>query len=165
SIAASDVLVCREEKFRPQIHFSVPENWANDPNGLVYYDGEYHFHYQYHPGNPNNGPKSWAHAVSTNLVTWTDLPVAIEPDHLGDIWSGSAVVDHENTTGFQQDPDIAPIVAIFTHSGSSQQQSIAYSLNKARDYVKYEGNPVLPNNIYRDFRDPKVFRYENKWVM
>ncbi|CAG7733608.1 unnamed protein product, partial [Allacma fusca] len=155
SIAASGVQECREEKFRPQLHFSVPENWANDPNGLVYYDGEYHFHYQYHPGSPNSGPKSWAHAVSTNLVTWTHLPVALEPDHLGDIWSGSAVVDFENTTGFQQDPDVAPIVAMFTHAGSSQQQSIAYSLNKARDYVKYEGNPVIPNNIHRDFRDPK----------
>nr|WEI57531.1 putative GH32 family protein [Tomocerus vulgaris] len=157
----------KNERFRPQIHYSVPENWSNDPNGMVYLDGEYHLYYQYNPydtvGDGNR--MHWGHAVSTNMVKWTDLPVALYPDELGAIWSGSAVVDHDNTTGFQTG-DTPPIVAIFTHFGPLQQQSIAYSNDKGRTFTKYAGNPVIPNTDgLPDFRDPKVIRYGNSWIM
>jgi fructan beta-fructosidase len=133
------------DKFRPQLHYSVEKNWLNDPNGLVYLNGEYHLYYQYHPGSSLPGPKSWAHAISQDLTHWTDLPVAIEPDELGDIWSGSAVVDFTNSSGFQLNPDIPPILAIFTQSGQSQQQSIAYSNDFGRTFTKFRDNPVIPN--------------------
>ncbi|CAG7822840.1 unnamed protein product [Allacma fusca] len=164
-VASERPLECRQERHRPQIHFSVPSNWLNDPNGMVYYDGEYHLHYQYHPYSTQWGPMHWGHAVSTDLVTWTDLPISLYPDELGMIFSGSAVVDLDNSTGLQKD-SVQPIVAIFTHANAGpQQQSIAYSLNKARDFVKYENNPVVPNPGVGDFRDPKVIRYNDKWVM
>ena len=140
-----------DEKHRPQIHYSVQENWLNDPNGLVYLDGEYHMYYQYSSSGTTPGLKYWAHAVSTDLVHWMDLPVAISPDEMGDIWSGSAVVDFKNTSGFQINEAIPPIIAIYTQSGSFQQQSIAFSNDKGRTYTKYEGNPVVPNTGFLFF--------------
>jgi len=132
--------------FRPQLHFSVKRDWLNDPNGLVYLNGEYHLYYQYTPGSSLPGLKSWAHSVSSNLVRWEDLPVAIGPDEaLGDIWSGSAVVDFSNSSGFQFSDEIPPIVAVFTQSGQAQTQSIAYSNDFGRNFTKYAGNPVIPN--------------------
>jgi fructan beta-fructosidase len=166
---------CYEEKYRPQFHFSPEANWMNDPNGLVFLDGEYHLFYQYFPDSTVWGPMHWGHAVSCDLVQWTHLPIALYPDSLGLIFSGSAVVDEGNTAGFGNDGKPA-IVAVFTYhnqelegSGSDrfQSQGIAYSNDKGRTWTKFSGNPVLPNPGKRDFRDPKVFRYDatGKWIM
>jgi fructan beta-fructosidase len=142
----------------------------NDPNGLVYYGGEYHLFYQYHPDDVVWGPMHWGHAVSRDLVKWEHLPVALYPDELGMIFSGSAVIDYRNTAGFGREA----MVAIFTHHNPDtlvQSQSLAYSLDCGRSWRKYGGNPVvkpLPGIV--DFRDPKVFWYDKgdgagHWVM
>ncbi|MCK6693188.1 MAG: glycoside hydrolase family 32 protein [Thermoanaerobaculia bacterium] len=166
---------CREPH-RPQFHFSPPEKWMNDPNGMVFYDGEYHLFYQHYPDSNVWGPMHWGHAVSTDLVHWEHLPIALYPDSLGYIFSGSAVVDRNNTSGFGQDGK-PPLVAIFTYHNMPaekagrkdfQYQGIAYSNDKGRGWTKYAGNPVVPNtgNI-RDFRDPKVIWHEDsqQWIM
>ncbi len=154
-----------QEQYRPQYHFSPKSGWMNDPNGLVYFDGEYHLFYQYYPDSTVWGPMHWGHAVSKDLLRWRHLPVALNPDSLGYIFSGSAVVDVNNTTGFGS-VEKPPMVAIFTYhnpvlekSGSNtfQNQGIAYSLDKGRSWTKYSGNPVLKNPGIRDFRDPKMF--------
>ena len=157
-----------DEPFRPQYHVSVPQNWANDPNGLVFTDGEYHLYYQHNPDDVVWGPMHWGHAVSVDLVNWTHLPIALYPDELGTIFSGSAVIDHNNTAGFGE----GAMVAVFTHNDNGRQmQSVASSTDNGWTWTKYAGNPVLepPNNI-RNFRDPKVFWYETAggaghWVM
>ena len=155
--------------YRPEYHFSPPANWMNDPNGLVYYQGEWHLFYQYSPGR---APGShWGHAVSTDLVHWEHLPVALAPDDLGIIASGSAVVDWNDTSGFFDGG--SGLVAIFTHwknqdrEGSDQSQSIAYSRDNGRTWIKFMGNPVLPNQGIPDFRDPKVIWHAptERWVM
>jgi fructan beta-fructosidase len=130
----------------------------SDPNGMVYYEGEYHQFYQ------NSG--QWGHAVSQDLVHWEHLPVALIRDELGEIWSGSAVVDWNDTSGFFQGK--SGLVAIFTHFQSGvQSQSIAYSSDRGRTWTKYEGNPVIPNPGIKDFRDPKVIWHEasKRWIM
>jgi fructan beta-fructosidase len=164
------------EPHRPQFHFSPPAMWMNDPNGMVYYAGEYHLFYQYHPQGDKWGPMHWGHAITRDLVHWEHLPIALEPDSLGYIFSGSVVVDHTNTTGFKTGVD-APLVAMFTYhnmagekSGRSdyQYQGIAYSNDKGRTWTKYKGNPVIPNTEgLKDFRDTKVFWYEKtkNWVV
>jgi fructan beta-fructosidase len=163
------------EKYRPQFHFSPRSGWMNDPNGLVFLDGEYHLFYQYYPDSTVWGPMHWGHAVSNDLVRWYHLPVALYPDSMGYIFSGSAVVDNNNTAGFADNSNPS-IVAIFTYhnpilarngSSSYQSQGIAYSTDKGRTWTKYSGNPVLPNPGKIDFRDPKVFRHERtgKWIM
>lgn len=165
------------EALRPQFHFSSKRGWINDDNGLVYYDGEYHLYYQHNPygwdHSRNDYNKTWGHAVSTDLVHWTELPAVIHPDHLGTIYSGSAVVDEHNTTGFQTGKE-KPIVAVYTSAGGRSpwsvgkpfSQSIAYSNDRGRTFTKYEGNPVQPNIEYIN-RDPKAFWYEptNQWVI
>ncbi|MCY8995680.1 GH32 C-terminal domain-containing protein [Bacillus inaquosorum] len=156
-----------DEDYRPQYHFTPEANWMNDPNGMVYYAGEYHLFYQYHPYGMQWGPMHWGHAVSKDLVTWKHLPVALYPDEKGTIFSGSAVVDRNNTSGFQTGEE-KPLVAIYTQDREGHQvQSIAYSNDKGRTWTKYAGNPVIPNPGKKDFRDPKIFWYEkeNKWVM
>lgn len=140
--------------FRPDLHYTPPAGWINDPNGLVYAEGKYHLFAQYGP-EPHWGNIHWSHAVSADLLHWQDLPHALAPDELGLVFSGSAVYDQANTSGLGQDGQ-APIVAMFTHCGNCQQQSIAYSLDGER-FTKYSGNPVLPNQEKPDFRDPKVF--------
>jgi fructan beta-fructosidase len=136
----------------------------NDPNGMVYYDGEYHLFYQYYPDSTVWGPMHWGHAISTDLVHWQHMPIALYPDSLGFIFSGSAVVDWNNTTGFGS-VENPPLVAIFTYHDPKivetggvdvESQAIAYSLDKGRSWTKYEGNPVIPNDGNRDFRDPNV---------
>src|SRR5690625_320591 len=130
------------EKYRPQFHFSPPSGWLNDPNGMVYYEGEYHLFYQYHPDSKVWGPMHWGHAVSKDMVHWEHLPIALYPDELGTIFSGSAVVDWNDTSGFFNGG--SGLVAIFTHSEvDGQIQSIAYSADQGRTWTKYEGNPVL----------------------
>lgn len=141
----------------------------NDPNGMVYYEGEYHLFFQYNPKANVWGPMHWGHAVSEDLVNWEELPVALYPDELGTIFSGSAVVDKENTTGFKSGEE-DPLVAIFTHHNpatNEQYQSLAYSNDKGRNWAKYEGNPVLVNEEKVDFRDPKVIWHEEtqQWIM
>lgn len=151
------------ENYRPQFHFSPEYGWMNDPNGLVYLDGEYHLFYQYNPYGNKWGNMHWGHAVSTDLTSWTYLPTALGIDSLGDIFSGSAVIDVNNTAGFGKNA----MVAIFTSNGKTQQQSIAYSTDKGRTFTKYSGNPVIPNPGITDFRDPKVSWNEQskQWVM
>lgn len=164
------------ELYRPQIHFTPPAKWMNDPNGMVYYEGEYHLFYQYYPDSTVWGPMHWGHAVSQDMVSWEHLPVALYPDSLGYIFSGSAVVDWNNTTGFGKNEQ-PPLVAIYTYHdpvgekagrNDFQYQGIAYSNDKGRTWTKYSGNPVVPNlDKVRDFRDPKVSWHEasQQWVM
>ena len=164
-----------KEQYRPQIHFSPKEKWMNDPNGLVYFNGNYHMFFQHYPDSTIWGPMHWGHAISKDLVHWKQLPIALFPDSLGYIYSGSVVVDSNNTSGFGGKGNI-PLVAIFTHSNpffrkagrkDYQYQSIAYSLDKGYTWTKYAGNPVLNNPGIKDFRDPKVCWYKpaGKWIM
>ena len=150
------------EKFRPTYHFSPLYGWMNDPNGMVYKDGEYHLFYQYNPYGSKWGNMSWGHAISKDLVNWQHLPVAIAPDALGTIFSGSAVVDTDNTAGF----GAGAIIAIYTQNSDRQVQSIAYSTDNGRTFTCYENNPVLTSDA-RDFRDPKVFWHKEtrRWIM
>jgi fructan beta-fructosidase len=163
------------EQYRPQFHFSPAAHWMNDPNGLVYDHGEYHLFYQYYPDSNVWGPMHWGHAVSTDMVNWKHLPVALFPDSLGYIFSGSAVADVKNTSGLGT-AENPPLVAIFTYhdpagekNGSLkfQNEGLAFSMDKGRNWTKYPGNPVLKNPGIRDFRDPKVFWHDEsgKWVM
>lgn len=163
------------EKHRPQLHFSPAEHWMNDPNGMVYHKGEYHLFYQYYPEGLVWGPMHWGHAVSNDLVHWKHLPVALYPDSLGLIFSGSAVVDKKNTSGFGTAAN-PPLVAIFTYHSVEkekagrtdyQYQGIAYSTDDGRTWTKYNQNPVLNNQGVKDFRDPKVFWHDEseKWIM
>nr|WEI57518.1 putative GH32 family protein [Sinella curviseta] len=165
--SSSRALQCSTEQYRPSYHFSPATNWLNDPNGMVWYDGVYHLFFQYHPYSTIWGPMHWGHAISSNMVTWEELPIALYPDEFGDIFSGSAVVDFTNTSGFQPpqggDP---PIVAIYTSAaGPVQRQSIAYSLDKGMTFQKYEHNPVLADETRPDFRDPKVALIDGRWIM
>ena len=163
------------ERYRPQIHFSPKEHWTNDPNGMVYFNHTWHLFFQYYPKDIIWGPMHWGHAISKDLVHWKELPIALYPDSLGYIFSGSAVVDSNNTSGFGKDGKI-PLVAIFTHhdpkgekegGNNFQNESLAYSLDEGNTWTKYSGNPVLKNPGIKDFRDPKVMWYakERKWVM
>ncbi|MNS36920.1 Levanase precursor [compost metagenome] len=161
-----------EEKFRPQFHFTPEANWMNDPNGMVYYEGEYHLFYQYYPGGTIWGPMHWGHAISKDLIHWEHLPTALEPDEHGFIFSGSAVVDWKDSSGLFAGG--SGLVAIFTHHDTNpetqevrQRQSLAYSLDKGRSWIKYAGNPVLSEEQIIDFRDPKVIWHEEtqRWVM
>ena len=163
------------EQHRPLIHFTPKEKWMNDPNGMVFYNGVYHLFYQYYPDSTVWGPMHWGHATSKDMVRWEHQPIALFPDSLGYIFSGSAVVDSNNTSGFGKDGKI-PLVAIFTHhdpigekKGSQvyQNQSLAYSLDDGKTWTKFSGNPVLKNPGIKDFRDPKVFWYApaKKWIM
>jgi len=150
------------EKHRPAYHFSPVWGWMNDPNGMVYKDGVYHLFYQYNPYGSMWGNMHWGHATSKDLTSWEHQPVAIAPDALGTIFSGSAVVDKDNTAGFGANA----IVAFYTSAGDRQAQSLAYSLDNGKTFLKYDKNPILTSSI-RDFRDPKVFWHTetNKWIM
>jgi fructan beta-fructosidase len=163
------------EPHRPYVHFTPAAKWMNDPNGLVLYKNTYHLFYQYYPDSTVWGPMHWAHATSSDLVHWQHQPIALYPDSLGYIFSGSAVADIDNTSGFGRNGQI-PLVAIFTHHDTAgekrgtsdfQYQSIAYSLDEGKSWTKYAGNPVLKNPGIRDFRDPKVSWYDagKKWIM
>lgn len=155
------------EPHRPQFHFSPPAKWMNDPNGMVYYNGEYHLFYQHYPDSTVWGPMHWGHAVSKDLIHWEHLPIAIYPDSLGYIFSGSAVVDASNSAGFQSGNE-KPLVAIFTYDKQGYEtQAIAFSNDKGRTWTKYENNPVIKNPGEKDFRDPKVFWHKESeyWIM
>ncbi|MDB5143923.1 MAG: glycoside hydrolase family 32 protein [Mucilaginibacter sp.] len=163
------------EQYRPQIHFSPPAHWMNDPNGMVYYKGIYHLFYQHYPKGIVWGPMHWGHATSTDMIQWKNQPIALYPDSLGLIFSGSALVDFNNTSGFGKNGR-PPLVAIFTHHNQAgekagrsdfQNESLAYSNDEGKTWTKYEHNPVLKNPGIKDFRDPNVSWYEprKKWVM
>ena len=164
--------ITKLEKYRPALHFSPEKNWMNDPNGLVFFKDEYHLFYQHNPHGSTWGPMHWGHAVSKDLISWDELEIALHPDDNGTIFSGSAVVDWNNTTGFfKEEPGL---VAIFTHHSEGdhgkqaiQTQSLAYSLDNGRSWIKYDGNPVLAHPSKPDFRDPKVFWHKEtkKWIM
>lgn len=159
------------EPYRPQVHFSPRENWTNDPNGLVYFDGEYHLFFQYNPFGDKWGHMSWGHSVSTDLLHWKELPVAL-PEHDGEmIFTGSVVVDERNTSGLCKDGKPC-MVAIYTshHPGNGREQresqSIASSQDRGRTWQFYAGNPVLDLDM-ADFRDPNVSWNDqvHRWVM
>jgi len=162
-----------QEKYRPQFHFTAKKNWLNDPNGLMYYKGEYHLFFQHNPFGIKWGNMTWGHAVSPDMVHWKQLDHAIEPDKLGTIFSGSGVVDVNNTAGFQTGEEKV-LVCIYTSAGGTSDeskgqpftQSIAYSNDKGRTWTKYENNPVI-KHIVSSNRDPKVIWHEpsQKWVM
>jgi fructan beta-fructosidase len=176
SLVSGTKPMAQSEPHRPMFHFTPQKAWMNDPNGMVYYEGEYHLFYQYYPDSTVWGPMHWGHAVSRDLVTWEHLPIALYPDSLGLIFSGSTVVDWKNTSGFGTNGK-PPLVAMFTHhlmAGEKagrhdfQYQSLAYSNDKGRTWTKYAGNPVIPNTAaIHDFRDTKVVWHEEskKWIV
>ncbi len=157
------------ERLRPQFHFTPRKGWMNDPNGLVFQDGEYHLFFQHNPTGKKWGNIHWGNAVSRDLVHWTELPDALEPDGLGMMWSGSAVVDGKNTSGLGTGSR-PPIVAIYTATnvrrGWHAVQCLAASNDGGRTLVKFEGNPVLPRLVGVN-RDPKVVWHgpTGSWIM
>lgn len=167
---ANDTLY--REALRPQFHFTAQKHWINDPNGLVYFDGEYHLYFQHTPGSMVHGRTTWGHAVSTDLVHWKQLhTAALDVDETGWMWSGSAAVDHHNTGGFR-DGDAPPLIAFYTAGGERVFpdrrciQCIAHSDDRGRTWTKYAGNPVI-GHIRAENRDPKVVWHEPtaRWVM
>lgn len=161
--------------YRPNFHFTPKANWMNDPNGMFYLNGKYHLYFQYYPDGNVWGPMHWGHAISENMITWEEQPIALFPDDLGLIFSGSAVVDENNSSGFGK-ADKPPIVAMFTYHNMKgekdgeidfQTQAIAYSLDEGQTFTKYDKNPVIKNSGIKDFRDPKVIWdvIGKKWIM
>lgn len=164
-----------EERYRPAIHFTPPKAWMNDPNGMVYHKGVYHLFYQHNPDSSVWGPMHWGHATSKDLIEWQHELIALFPDSLGTIFSGSAVVDSNNTAGFAK-PGETALVAVFTQHHTEgekagrldfQTQGLAYSVDDGKTWVKYDQNPVIKNPGIKDFRDPKViwFAPQQKWIM
>ena len=162
------------EKFRPAYHHTPMYGWMNDPNGMFYMpsspsgndgqagsaDGVWHLYYQYNPYGSQWENMTWGHSTTKDLIHWETQPLAIEADWLGAIFSGSAVIDKDNTAGFGRNA----VIAMYTSAGAAQTQSIAYSADGGQTFTKYAGNPVITYNA-PDFRDPKVFRFEGKWIV
>ncbi len=163
-----------QESKRPQIHFSSKRGWNNDPNGLVFANGEYHLFYQHNPYEHTWGNMHWGHAISKDLLHWEELGDVLFPDQWGTMFSGTAAIDHNNTSGFQKG-DMPPIIVAYTahdhnNGDAIQTQCIAYSNDNGRSFTKYAGNPVINSKAQwnsRNTRDPKIFWYEpiKKWVM
>lgn len=158
-----------KEKNRPMLHYTQRRGWCNDPNGLVWYDGEFHLFYQHNPYEKEWENMHWGHAVSNDLLHWKELNEAIYPDQNGAAFSGSAVIDYNNTSGFGTKDNHA-MIAIYTGAGKKQVQCLAYSLDKGRTWTKYKDNPIIDSGLKWntvDTRDPKVFWYNNnnEWVM
>ncbi len=158
---------------RPVLHFTPPQGWMNDPNGLVYFDGEYHLFYQYHPHDRVWGPMHWGHAVSRDLMRWEHLPPALAPDEQGACFSGSAIVDRHDTSGlFDGEPGLLAFYTVHREADDDpsdyvQEQCLAYSRDRGRSWQKYAGNPLIASPGFKDFRDPKVIWHEpsRRWVM
>ncbi|MAG88868.1 MAG: glycosyl hydrolase family 32 [Flavobacteriaceae bacterium] len=171
----TSVEIQKDEDFRPNFHFTPQNNWMNDPNGMFYFNGYFHLFFQYYPDDNVWGPMHWGHAISSDMISWKEQPIAIYPDEKGYIFSGSAVVDKNNTSGFGKDGK-TPIVAMFTYHDPKgeekgaidyQSQAIAYSLDEGQTWTKYEANPVIENPGIKDFRDPKVIwdGIHQQWIM
>lgn len=150
------------ETLRPAYHFAPQYGWMNDPNGMFYKDGVWHLYYQYNPYGSMWGNMHWGHATSKDLIHWEHHPVALQPDALGAIFSGSCVVDSNNTAGFGKNA----IIAFYTSASDRQMQSMAYSTDNGITFKKYNANPIVTSSL-RDFRDPKVIWHEEskKWIM
>ena len=144
------------EKYRPLYHHTPPYGWMNDPNGIFYKDGVWHLYFQYNPFGSQWENMNWGHSTSRDLIHWTYEGVPIQPDALGVIYSGCCVVDKDNVAGFGKNA----VIAFYTSAGTSQTQSIAYSLDNGKTFTKYAGNPIVTSNV-PDFRDPKVFWNED----
>lgn len=153
--------VANSEVFRPVFHHTPQYGWMNDPNGMFYKDGEYHLYFQYNPYGSMWGNMSWGHSRSKDLVNWKHEPVALVPDGLGMIFSGSCVVDKDNTAGFGKDA----VIALYTSADASQIQSLAYSTDNGKTFQTYKGNPVITSD--KECRDPKVFWHagSGKWIL
>ncbi|MDO5570433.1 MAG: DUF4980 domain-containing protein [Bacteroidales bacterium] len=159
-----------KEKYRPQFHFTTQRGWINDPNGLVYLDGEYHLYYQHNPFEREWENMHWGHAVSKDLIHWNEIEEALCPDDLGTMFSGSAVIDYENNAGFNKNGKPAMVVFYTADSPSKEVQCMAYSLDNGRSFTKYDKNPIIDSKEKwnsKDTRDPKVFWYAPKkhWVL
>lgn len=157
----------KDDRRRPRFHFTPPKNWMNDPNGLVYHDGRFHLFYQYNPSGRRWGNMHWGHADSPDLVGWRHLPIALSPDRLGTIFSGSVVADGRNASGLFG-TDEGGLVAVFTYfKWGLQRQGVAASPDGGRTWNMYHGNPVIKNPFLIHFRDPKVFFHapSRRWVM
>jgi len=151
---------------RPRDHFTPRRGWLNDPNGLVHHDGEYHLFFQHWPDGIVHGPMSWGHAVSPDLLDWTELAVALPATEVEHMWSGSVVLDVENTSGLGHE-GAAPLVAVYTSLEPAvgvQRQSLAWSVDRGRTWTPYTGNPVLDIGS-TSFRDPKLLRHDDGWLM
>lgn len=151
-------------QFRPAWHFTPRAHWMNDPNGMVFHQGTYHLFFQYHPDGMTWGPMHWGHATSTDLLHWQEQPIALKPDALGMVFSGSAVLDAGNRSGLGP-PGSRPLVAMYTHHDMAAEQAgrierehqgLAFSLDDGRTWTPYAGNPVIRNPGLKDFRDPKL---------
>lgn len=158
------------ERNRPQLHFSSQRGWNNDPNGLVFYDGEYHLFYQHNPYEIHWENMHWGHAVGKDLLHWEELGDALYPDELGTMFSGTIAIDSMNTSGFQTGEELVMIAAYTAHQSNNEIQCIAYSNDKGRTWTKYKGNPVIDSKSKWDsknLRDPKIFWHApiEKWVM
>ena len=158
------------EKYRPQYHFTTRRGWINDPNGMVFYKGKYHLFYQHNPAEREWENMHWGHAVSTDLLHWEELPVALHPDTIGTIFSGSAVIDYGNTAGYNAKDEPAMVAFYTADHPKSQRQCMAYSLDEGLTFTKYEGNPIIDSYDKwqsHDTRDPKVFWYApgGHWVL
>ena len=154
--------ISNREQYRPIYHHTPAYGWMNDPNGMFYKDGIWHLYFQHNPFGSQWENMTWGHSTSTDLVHWTFEGDPVQPDVWGAIFSGSAVVDKENTAGFGKDA----VVALYTSAAESQTQSMAYSTDNGKTFTKYEGNPVITSNV-PDFRDPHMFWNEDikKWNM
>lgn len=153
------------EKLRPKIHYSVPTGWNNDPNGMVYYDGIYHMFYQFNPAGNTWGNMHWGHATSKDMIHYKEDKVALTPDFLGAVYSGSAIVDYDNVSGLKENEN-DPIILFYTAAGFRFNQCIAYSTDKGKTFKRYEKNPIIPFLTFWN-RDPKVIKCEelNCYVM
>ncbi len=167
-IAGQDSLY--SERNRPQFHFTTRRGWINDPNGLIFYEGEYHLFYQHNPYEREWENMHWGHAVSKDLIHWEELPDALYPDQLGTMFSGSAIIDYDNTGGFNKGNTPAMVAFYTADSPDKQVQCMAYSLDKGRTWTKYGRNPLIDSKAKwnsKDTRDPKVFWYKpgKHWVL